>query len=579
MNESRSSRCWAVALAAIVHVETLFGQGYIRISNADPDGLGTTRGYFAPVYGQDGFTPLAGARYSAQLYATPFGNDVGQLAPVGPVLVFSSTPGLIAVPSNGVQVPGVPAFTSALCQLRVWDNAGGKYPTWDAAPVRGASAAFKSLPLSKSAFLAVGLAGLESFHLTPDLQIPDPAEFGVQEDYSSVIYLDLGAFCRPTRFGYEAVTADGGAAVIFADALPCGGVIHRIQKAAGSVTVALTPEPPPQAPPRPNDPFWNIVGISADGRRVVGTRRPYESFDATQAFLGRPELNEPLPLARALALSANGIYVTGFTADRALVRLNLDTRAVDELNPPIAANVSETRTVIGMTEDGADVLWSTGSENAARYFRWRSGSGNVELALGGFLPAVASGDGQVLGGRKGITPGYWTEQGGFKALPGQGGVQAISYDGSLLAGGDAVWTRDGRQFGFTELIRDESVRQLTGVTVTRVHSMSRDGRTLRVSGERIRYVAAGPGIRMETGLQLRIALPGEGPLVALGRRADGVRVIRVPSRPGFHYQLRSSTDFVNWQAVGDAVVGTGEKLDWTLTDGGTKGTYFRIQID
>jgi hypothetical protein len=51
----------------------------------------------------------------------------------------------------------------------------------------------------------------------------------------------------------------------------------------------------------------------------------------------------------------------------------------------------------------------------------------------------------------------------------------------------------------------------------------------------------------------------------------------IPSLAGMNYQLLSSTNLVNWQAVGAQIAGDGTTLSWNLSTLGLAG-FYRIQV-
>lgn len=103
---------------------------------------------FAPVYGTDGTTALAGTGYSAQLWAGP---DSSSLAAIGSPLPFRGA-GAGAGSWAGIQVtiPTVAPGAVAALQVKAWDN-GGTGLSYAAAVTaglaNGQSTIFNSEPL------------------------------------------------------------------------------------------------------------------------------------------------------------------------------------------------------------------------------------------------------------------------------------------------------------------------------------------------------------------------------------------------------------------------------------------------
>jgi len=125
-----------------------------------------------------GWTALAGATYSAQLYAAPGTvTDAGSLVAASSAATTFRT-GAAAGFVNPVTatLTGVAAdAASATLQLRVWDNTTGA--TWEAAATKGASALFVVNAIGGSLNPAPNLVGLTSFNITST--VPEPSTFAL----------------------------------------------------------------------------------------------------------------------------------------------------------------------------------------------------------------------------------------------------------------------------------------------------------------------------------------------------------------------------------------------------------------
>ena len=128
----------------------------------------------APVFNEDGVTPLAGSDYLVQLFAGPVGGDI---APVGPAIPFFSAdelPGYwIQFPNVIRNIPTVAPGQPAVVQVRAWENAAG--PEFDLALGGGSLVGFSNtLTLTTGGSgvppsLPAELTGLESFQLSDAL--------------------------------------------------------------------------------------------------------------------------------------------------------------------------------------------------------------------------------------------------------------------------------------------------------------------------------------------------------------------------------------------------------------------------
>jgi len=95
------------------------GGGQIDFRNRFPTSSSATN--YAPVFNIDGFTPLSGDGYVAQLYAGP---SVETIRPVGEPTPFTG-PGAGLFAPQILTLPNVPPGGTALAQVRAWERARG----------------------------------------------------------------------------------------------------------------------------------------------------------------------------------------------------------------------------------------------------------------------------------------------------------------------------------------------------------------------------------------------------------------------------------------------------------------------
>lgn len=161
------------------------GQGLVNLANR-------TAWVDAPVYDLEvGGLRLEGTNFLAQLYGARAGSSETNLRPVGPVVSFDS--GALSgyfTTTNAVRaIPGVPAGSGALMQVRVWTAASGA--TYEAAVTRAAATRSPQDRFGKSTLMitatgvllreappwaSADLAALESFGIAPWPGWPTPEQ-------------------------------------------------------------------------------------------------------------------------------------------------------------------------------------------------------------------------------------------------------------------------------------------------------------------------------------------------------------------------------------------------------------------
>jgi hypothetical protein len=128
-----------------------------------------------------GYTPLSGAGYSAQLWAAPGANPpLSPLQPATPMTTFRTGAAAGFLAGTTATLTGVPRDTRvATVTLRVWDNASGTIPTWQAALnsccgySRGESPEFALNSIGGQVNVSPVLQGLLSFNI--HAPVPEPS--------------------------------------------------------------------------------------------------------------------------------------------------------------------------------------------------------------------------------------------------------------------------------------------------------------------------------------------------------------------------------------------------------------------
>lgn len=182
----------------------------------------------------------------------------------------------------------------------------------------------------------------------------------------------------------------------------------------------------------------------------------------------------------------------------------------------------------------------------------------------------------------GFVPAYLSTRDGFVRLttrlnrvdPGIGQVNLISGNGQFIFGvigvTPVVWTRDGSVYTPASLIRGVD---LGGQIILSVSTVSHDGRT-------IGGICYTPSNLIHSFFLAGLALPGEGPHVALQSAVAGGRTLNFHAKTGFHYQVQGSASLSGWSAAAIPEI-TGDDADHALPlPAGSEGTgFFRIVVN
>ncbi|PYJ56216.1 MAG: hypothetical protein DME24_22945 [Verrucomicrobia bacterium] len=143
-------------IACIVCSQPACAQGTIWFANR----LSST--IFVPFYLPDCFEGsklISGTNYSAQLYA-----DIGgTMTALGNSVPFRTGAGAGSWAGVEVTIPGILPGESVPLQVRVWENVGGAYPTYESAVAAGrlfeATPVFTSAPLGGDGFSRPNIIG------------------------------------------------------------------------------------------------------------------------------------------------------------------------------------------------------------------------------------------------------------------------------------------------------------------------------------------------------------------------------------------------------------------------------------
>ncbi len=336
-----------------------------------------------------------------------------------------------------------------------------------------------------------------------------------------------------------------------------------------------------------NGPSWNSVDLPFDGSFVAT-----ESFsDSAQQgwLLTLPDVTRTaLPLA-VFKLSGSGVWVIGVNSN-GLVRFRPQDGHTEVLfKDTNAVNLS----VFSVSYAGDTVYGISGRSGNVKVFRWTATEGFSRPTFPeGFVPSYSTDAvGEFLPGYvhvgDNLIPAYWSQRGGLVKLTtvlngmgtGSGMAKLISGDGQLLFGTlgrfdgaqyRVVWTRGGTVYPLESLIRGVDLQSgdLTSVTV-----VSHDGRA--IGGEFYQ-----PPYFTNHLYLANLALPGEGPRVALRPAAGGGRTLNFHAKTGFHYQVQSSTKLGGWAPAAAIPKITGDDADHAvpLPPGSEGTTFFRILV-
>lgn len=548
-------------------------QGILSFSNR-----GTDR-EDRPVFGPDGSIGLAGPRYSAQLLVGTNGTPVDRLQPVGPIQPFE-THGFWV--STNVTLPGFTNRQTVSLQVKVWDNEGGLYPTFESARLKAASARF-SHQLDRSR-LRDSLANMRVFSLPPGVPGVHPAESGFRME--ALHTESSSGFCDPGPVEDLDLTADGSR-LYYSRVHPCLETARSrvLNGTFGVLGAALPGFGEVQAYAGFGPGTWDLAAMSADGGVLLGNLTGTNGTDRG-VLLGSPTAGRLLPLRRGLRMSGNARYVFGEDPRGDVVRLDLLEGTSLRLEFPD----SITNAILGgVSDDGRS--WTAQEAGGPIRAWWRRDVGWRILAAEALDPVSISPEGDHLLGR---IPG--TQR--IAVMDADGAVRAIhGADGlgeplRLCDRGRLLWCRDGvldllsgRRSGVGELLHGEALRAFViqegpdrlPLADVRVSTVSDDGRT--VVG-----TAKSPSARFGSGritytFVARLAFPGDGVRLAVSRTATGRVRLAYPARTGIRYRVEASTSLPRWTELVGAHEGSDatEEHDVDLPDGDVR--FLRVHTE
>ena len=331
-------------------------------------------------------------------------------------------------------------------------------------------------------------------------------------------------------------------------------------------------------------PSWTSVELPFDGSFVATTR------SGSQAqLLSVPDGSaSDLPLSSALKVTGNGAWIIGRDSEGQVVRFRRADHHIDVLDQAPGATGTE---VFGVSYTGDTIYGRHLRLGSEVVFRWTATQGFSEPSLPeNFIPSSMDASGEILAGQLSLAtrsiPAYWSERSGLVQLTttlngvdaGRGQATLISGNGQFIFGSLGfpmypvalvVWTRDGSVYELTSLIRGVD---FGAEVISSVDAVSFDGRTIggfsyvQATITRSFYLAG-------------IALPGEGPRIALQPAAAGGRTLNFHAKTGFHYQVQSSSSLGAWSAA--ALPGiTGDDTDHAvpLPAGSEVASFFRLVV-
>ncbi len=340
-------------------------------------------------------------------------------------------------------------------------------------------------------------------------------------------------------------------------------------------------------------PSRQSVSLPSDGSFVLANKPGKPNHAVLISLPG--QLETPLPLQHAYAVSANGAWVFGSNdGGLSIERFRVGSGIKGEMivSPKDAVEVL----LLKVSDDGSIVFGQARNPvigpgeprpfvwDGARGFRWLSvpndfvptqmdGSGKVFVGFWQF-----PGDGGLLS-----TPALWTEAQGMVKLTMlmdgffgfQGTARTISGDGRLIFGEIhlpptesrmVVWTRDGAIFGLKELIRGADTGRLAFNFPT---GFSHDGKTVIGTA----FFGNSP-----TNYIAGLALPGEGPQIRFGTASNGRDAFTFRAKAGFNYQPQFGTAVGQWTPLGSPFEGDGSVKSVELPDSDAAAGFVRVLV-
>jgi hypothetical protein len=556
-------------------------QGLIRLQSGD----GPSGGFY--IFSADLYSPQV-APLQFQLFAGPPGTAAGDLTPVGPVLTGTrlSTKG----GTNAIAIPGVAAHSTPSLQLRFWDDETGRFASYAEARRRGSSPLVTTVSLSAPGDKLTNT--LPFFYAVMEQPILPPTDLPPITTVDSAPGAAVSLVASvPTRDPFQpyfgsvtplALAGDGSAVLLSEtsygpnEAGPTASLqTWRLGSTAGYLAYSPLFQSVGYSPGPFFPPVLSFIGTTSDCGLILWNRNgagvnTYNSHNPPVPILGAPEPRWRLPDLQALALSGDGRFVLGSTAD-GLVQVRLsDFQTVKTYR-------SVTRWM-GASPDGTRVVMRSGEGLLALWLRIEfQGTRPVLQRLNlppDFEPTLISGDTFVLGTANRL----WSDRFGTTntvAVPPGVDLAYLSGDGSVAAGnttnGPVLVLLDGSVHPIAEF--------LPGVTmpagkIGTAQGLSFDGRTALFTLNSTNIV---PNIPFDVLYHARMVVPDLRPAVAASRAGDTIK-LRFPTRNGLSYRIEQASDLQTWAEAASWQNGDGADREVALPIRGGSGftAFFRV---
>lgn len=475
------------------------GQGYVQVATFRDPGevrFQGSRPLRILIRDQDGFTPVFGASFRAQLYAGPAGTADADLLPVGEPLRLDGPEGVLSPAREDevgspkiVAIPGVPAGSSARVQLRVWRMDPGTESGWEASRVRAASSSFDTGPLARTRefpSLVPMLDAMETFQLSPKLK-------AVSRDPGLKAYswwVEGAAFLVSPLNNLLVWNGTEDAGFIGLPNFP-----EPVPADIRNLTQVIRTEGPEAVA------GWQRVGIAQDSGMVLLNQFHSEGsrVHLWNPLQGRREIVPNLDQAFAISDAAN--YMVGRQGQN-LVRYDAFSGDAIPLMP-LPAHGLVIPPVRDLSSDGTVILFETLEPYSRSNWLWSDTAGMESRALPeGFYPNGLSGDGRFVLGSLDGRPAYLDralDQLRPVVVGPEGSVGQLhdaNSDGSLMVGRAqanegvlSIFNRiDGKGIPLNHLLPDAELSQVDQVDLTRI--VERPDGSIMVQGKG-RYLPAG----------------------------------------------------------------------------------------
>ena len=579
----RSGACPVAVVSALLSFHPgVLGQGIFEFSGKSYSSIiGDWEYLSGAVLDRDGVTTLSGSGFSAQLYVGPLATPDDQLVPAGTIRSLAYANGWLAALGTNrlVVVPGVPAGSRARAQMRVWDNAGGTFDSWEAAGVRGVSASFDTGPLGDGQKTSnPSLSFSESFQLLPAVERKSPGTAQLLPVYQNLPFPISNPDNPPGGSTFVGFSRDGNAVTLFFAPPSSFGTYHN-PELLGTILYRRTRSETNLVDQAYRLTRGAVMGVSDDGR--VGFRN-----GSNGAFLVRSNVESNLSLRYIETISADSHFVFGFATNDDYIRVNTTSLESRKL---FSGGTYSGYGTAQCTPDGRAALLS-GYRRPPMLWREDAGIEVIDVPAT-FVATGISDDLKTIAGSIGTDlqiPAYWTAGSGVTVMNQfdstvSGSLHGVSADGRIFYGeaegmGGAMqfWTRDGKGYGVAELLPNGAASELKGWNGIAVTAISSDGHSAFITAQQpVRLSSSGSAT---AGWIVDLVFPGEGPRLSMSAHPDGNVTVEFPTQVGYRYQLESGLTPATWTQFGDAVTGDGTVIGAGVTTS-DRSRVFRVSAE